>query len=149
MEVPRNSKRFEVKTIGFTGTREGMTPQQRKAVRSIVSAYAPQVVRHGVCLGSDAEFNEIVRELLPDCRIEGHPASMPRWMADCEVDILHEPRPPLVRNRDIVDGCDLLIATPKELKEVIRSGTWATIRYAASTGRTGSIAYPDGGGQTI
>ena len=40
------------------------------------------------------------------------------------------PKDYLDRNHDIVDQTDLLIATPKENTEVLRSGTWATIRYA-------------------
>ena len=36
---------------------------------------------------------------------------------------------PLVRNREIVAACDVLIAAPSEDKEQIRSGTWATVRY--------------------
>ena len=34
------------------------------------------------------------------------------------------------RNHDVVDTCDLLIAMPNTELEVVRSGTWATIRYA-------------------
>ena len=43
------------------------------------------------------------------------------------------PKPPLDRNRDIVTfGRDLLIAAPLQDFEVLRSGTWATVRFAKS-----------------
>jgi predicted Rossmann fold nucleotide-binding protein DprA/Smf involved in DNA uptake len=50
--------------------------------------------------------------------------------------VKHPPKPPgtakelLARNRDIVAAVDVLLATPRTAKEVLRSGTWATIRYA-------------------
>ena len=39
-------------------------------------------------------------------------------------------RPALERNKEIVDKCFKLLATPKEHSMTLRSGTWATIRYA-------------------
>ena len=41
------------------------------------------------------------------------------------------PKPYLKRNHDIVDACDALIVLPKDPeKKELRSGTWATYRYA-------------------
>jgi hypothetical protein len=37
---------------------------------------------------------------------------------------------PLTRNIKIVDESDILIACPKEHVHTLRSGTWATVRYA-------------------
>jgi len=56
----------------------------------------------------------------------------------------YDPRPPLVRNRDIVDATDMLIAAPATRKEVLRSGTWATIRYAKKMKKWIYIIYPSG-----
>jgi hypothetical protein len=36
----------------------------------------------------------------------------------------------LTRNRDIVDTASMLIAAPEGNAERLRSGTWATVRYA-------------------
>jgi hypothetical protein len=47
-------------------------------------------------------------------------------------DILYPTRPYLARNKDIVDACTILIATPAQNSEIQRSGTWATVRYAKS-----------------
>jgi hypothetical protein len=58
--------------------------------------------------------------------------------------ITHDPLPYLHRNRKIVDDCVLgLLATPSG-REVLRSGTWSTIRYARGLGRRITIFWPDG-----
>jgi hypothetical protein len=41
----------------------------------------------------------------------------------------------LERNRMIVAACDLLIAAPLQDTEILRSGTWATVRYARKAGK--------------
>lgn len=51
-------------------------------------------------------------------------------------------KPPLKRNYDIVDACDILLAAPRTLTEELRSGTWATIRYARKTGKKYLILAP-------
>ena len=53
-------------------------------------------------------------------------------------------KPPLDRNRDIVDACDVLIATPKDFVEELRSGTWATVRYARKQRKPLVIVWPNG-----
>lgn len=47
------------------------------------------------------------------------------------------------RNHDIVDATEWLIATPKKFEE-IRSGTWATVRYAKKVKKPVTIIWPDG-----
>lgn len=59
-------------------------------------------------------------------------------------DVVHEPRPPLERNRDVVDASDVLLACPGGMAEEQRSGTWATIRYARKAGKPVVIVWPDG-----
>ena len=39
---------------------------------------------------------------------------------------------------------DTLVAAPKEDEEVVRSGTWATVRYARKAGRVVLVVRPDG-----
>ena len=47
------------------------------------------------------------------------------------------PKPYLKRNEDIVNKCDVLIACPIDKnKEILRSGTWATIRKARKLNKT-------------
>ena len=54
-------------------------------------------------------------------------------LLNCKYKILIEELddlPYLERNRSIVDACNVMIATPKEMEHTLRSGTWATVRYA-------------------
>jgi hypothetical protein len=61
-----------------------------------------------------------------------------------DVDFLAEAKPPLERNEDIVDfGRDLLIAAPLQMVEVVRSGTWHTVRYARKKKVTVEILWRD------
>jgi hypothetical protein len=54
------------------------------------------------------------------------------------------PRPYIARNHDIVNHTNYLIACPDTMKEVQRSGTWATVRYAGKHDRVVYLVYPDG-----
>jgi hypothetical protein len=50
----------------------------------------------------------------------------------------------LVRDHDIVDAADVLIAMPEGMKEYLRSGTWATVRSTRKRGKRIILVYPDG-----
>jgi len=65
-------------------------------------------------------------------------------IGECEADEYRNPQDYLVRNQDIVNECDVLVATPKENNEVLRSGTWATIRRATKAKKPVLIVNPDG-----
>ena len=54
------------------------------------------------------------------------------------------PKKPLIRNRDIVRETAVLIATPEQTIEQLRSGTWATVRYARKMNRPTVLIFPDG-----
>jgi len=116
--------------IGFTGTRQGLTPKQVKDLKQFIIKSEPYKVIHGDCIGADKEFNDLARESLINVEIEIWPSNINKLRAWCKGDIIHEPKDPLERNKDIVTHSDILIACPKELEEVLRSGTWSTIRYA-------------------
>lgn len=121
------------KKIGFTGTRRGMSCAQIRFLhdtlvdiqRSSV-CYAPEF-HHGMCIGADAEANIIALSLgIPTT---GHPPIDRRFMSHSPVIEIRPPENYLVRNHNIVDECGVLIVAP-EGPEVVRSGTWATKRYA-------------------
>src|ERR1044071_9340564 len=115
-----------------------MTPFQKEWLRvhlsRILKSYRterdPLEFHHGDCVGSDAEAAEIVREEFRAYKIIGWPSTLTEKRAYFSSDVVHAPFPPLERNRFIVESTDVLLATPKERKETVRSGTWATIRYA-------------------
>lgn len=132
--------------VGFTGTKRGQTPRQRAATRALFAKLGVTVLHHGDCVGSDAEADYDARRL--GATIVIHPPNDDELRAFCDWSMPHEIRdlkPYLERNHDIVnEGVDGLIATPKEMDEVLRSGTWSTIRYAHKVGRRLLIIYPDG-----
>lgn len=136
--------------IGFTGTRDGMTEEQIKVLLKCVM-FDTQITEahHGMCVGADVQFHDIIRKIDPNgfIKIIGHPASNFRHYKPMtgRLDVVREAKPSLRRNHDIVDECDILIATPKSEKEWLRSGTWSTVRYAHKINRDVVIINPDGG----
>lgn len=132
--------------LGFTGTREGMTDEQRGRVVDFLRQHRPSEQHHGDCIGADAEFHELTHAVLKsDARIIIHPPSNPRLRAYRMVRTALDMRkaaPYLVRNRRIVDETDHLIAAPKSDDEA--GGTWFTIKYARKQGKPITIIYPDG-----
>jgi hypothetical protein len=128
--------------IGFTGTRKGMTTAQRDAVAAVLRTLNATVLHHGDCVGADAQANEIARAL--GLRVVLHPPDDGRHRAFCRADEVRSPRSYLVRNHDIVNDAQVLVATPGQQSEVMRSGTWATIRYARKLGVRTVVIYPSG-----
>jgi hypothetical protein len=116
--------------IGFTGTRAGMTPNQKEELLALLYGKKPDLVLHGICIGADEEFHRLVRELPFKVIIEGFPCTIFDQQAECDVDVRNAVEHPLIRNRRIVERSDLMIAAPRTTEEEQRSGTWATIRYA-------------------
>ena len=119
--------------IGFTGTKKGMTKYQKDKVRSTLEECyeisGTNIFHHGDCIGADAEAHDIAADI--GYYIVIHPPKDPKARA-FKTAFQYQmmlPKPYLDRNRDIVDSCQLLIATP-DGPEVLRSGTWSTIRYA-------------------
>lgn len=136
--------------IGFTGTREPITPEQSTTLSDLLRQHQPEETHHGDCLGADALFHDIcIRHGVQ--RIVVHPPINSTHRANVEpgkhkntwVDLLPE-KPYLDRNKDIVDMCILLIAVPNSDTEQQRSGTWSTVRYARKCNKELLIVYPDG-----
>lgn len=125
--------------IGFTGTKEGMSQKQKDAFVAILQERCVKEFHHGDCLGADADAHNLVRQHFPDVYIVIHPPTYAYLQAHKEGDYIHEPKPYLDRNKDIVNDTEYLIAAPKENEEVLRSGTWATIRQARRTNKPHSI----------
>lgn len=129
--------------IGFTGTRRGMTKAQRSTLGVILfDQHESREFHHGDCIGADEEAHGLARAF--GFRIVLHPPSDPRKRAYCEADTTRTPAEYLARNRCIVDECGLLVATPKQYADEVRSGTWSTVRYAQRIGRDVIVILPDG-----
>ncbi len=127
--------------IGFTGTRKGMQPDQLRQLRQIVQP--GDELHHGDCVGADAQAHDVARA--KGCRIVIHPSTLERWRAHRAGDDVLPIKSPLDRNRRIVDACEVLIAAPATAEEQLRSGTWATVRYARRVGRTVVLLLPGRG----
>lgn len=119
-------------SIGFTGTRDGMTAGQKNELARILSGLRERATwfHHGDCVGADAEADAIARRL--GYKIAIHPPRDPKLRAFCAQpnDYVYDEEEYLKRNKTIVEHSFTLIATPKEPVIVWRSGTWSTIRYA-------------------
>ena len=128
---------------GFTGTQVGMTPEQSRTVGYVLEwlGQPPLEFHHGDCVGADYEAALIARGL--GWRVVGHPPDKDGKRCHFPSDEEREPLPYLERNHRIVDETELLIATPKGDEE-LRSGTWATMRYAAKQDRRTIVVRPNG-----
>lgn len=130
--------------VGITGTREGLTEAQKIRMNSLGEA-AITVLHHGDCIGVDAYSHSMARH--SHIRVEVHPPSDNRERAHSQLgpsDVEHPPKPYLARNHDIVDASDVLVAFPKGYSEELRSGTWATVRYARKQKVPVVIVWPSG-----
>lgn len=148
--------------LGFTGTQYGMTDQQKRGLKYILIGifYAADIrqAHHGDCIGADAEFHQIIssyinthlcmrnsNKSLIDIKI--HPPIIETKRAFCQPGSYDEILPAkdyLPRNMDIAKASDIILATPKEMKEVVRSGTWTTIRYGRDMDKRVIIVHADG-----
>jgi len=114
--------------VGISGTRYGANRKQISKITELLIGFKEQGAkkfRHGDCMGVDVEAAEIAREL--GYRIIKHPGPIGVGSkADFTMDIL----PFLDRNKVIVRCSDIMLIVPHTNQEVLRSGTWATYRYA-------------------
>jgi len=150
--------------VGFTGTQNGMTEFQKIELAKLFNLLKVSEFVHGDCIGSDEEANEIAF----NCGIRVFsifPSTYYKKRAFCfneskilnnddgkwntisykneNVQVRWYPKDmPLNRNHHIVDNVARMIATPKEHEHTLRSGTWATIRYAWKTKRDITIIPP-------
>ncbi len=142
-------QRMILHDIGFTGTQQGCTEKQLATLVGLLrrlSVGGAARLRHGSCIGADEQAHAVARRI--GLGVFKHPPSDASKMAECPMLPGEETAPPdeyLKRNRAIVDNCAILVATPKEEDgETLRSGTWATVRYARKQGRIVYIIRPSG-----
>jgi hypothetical protein len=131
--------------IGVTGTRKGQAATQLINASGVLKQYRKQGavwMHHGDCVGSDDEMARTWKAF--GGKLHGHPPSNPVLRAFLRSDAEEQPKYYLNRNRDIVNDSDILIATPAEMTEQNRGGTWSTIRYARMKGKRLLIILPDG-----
>jgi hypothetical protein len=132
---------------GFTGTQRGMTIEQGRVVlellrEELTSEGQLSELHHGDCIGADEQAHKIALAL--GVRTVIWPPTNGSKRAWCKADVVKPADEYLLRNRSIAYFTDRLIACPRGKEEEMRSGTWATVRYARSYKRPIFIIYPDG-----
>lgn len=125
--------------IGFTGSghRDPSTLQKEK-LREVLERRPRAVLVHGGCIHAD-DFADalaaklgIDRVVFPASNVKPYQRiseTVLRSRNGSKVTIMPA-RPALDRNRDIVNFSDLLLALPGQKTEMLRSGVWATVRFA-------------------
>lgn len=147
----------------FTGSRRGPSPRQRdtflRTLSGLIKIAAtkeapgePLLFRHGDCIGWDAAAHDVADEL--NFMIIIHPAIVPKHLRafkaarmtnDRPPIIVLDPKPPLVRNQDMVDLSERMIGCPGEFEEQFRgSGTWHALRCGRRRGLDVLTIFPDG-----
>lgn len=144
--------------VGVTGSRQGMEYWQKRKFQRYLLHFKFIEFHHGDCIGVDEETHDVVRQRDPNIPIIIHPPLNSHYRAYCghlggnlvdhKTIILPEAEY-IQRNHNIVDACDILIAIPKEQHEVVRSGTWATVRYAIKQEKPVRLILPPGTGMDI
>lgn len=133
--------------LGFTGTRLGLRSAQTSTLLKAFRFFMPSVFSHGDCVGADDEANAAIEAWhdIIGTQVIIRPCDMPEQRAwnRPESAIIYPAEPPLERNKKIVMESDVLIACPGGYVEELRSGTWATIRYACDL-RPTLIIWPNG-----
>ena len=131
--------------IGFTGTQTGITPSQFDLLVEILEKlHEVTEAHHGDCVGADREFSVVIDCIFGTGLIHCHPPTDSKKRAFVRADVIYDPEPFLDRNKNIVNATEILIACPKGMNEEIRSGTWATVRYARKQKGVIVILWPDG-----
>lgn len=130
--------------IGFTGTRDGLTEDQRHALACVLAGYEDATLHHGDCVGADEAAHDIAVKQ-GGWRIEVHPGMGPRHLRAFVTGyhVLHPTKPNLDRNSDIVAAATTLVACPAG-PETMRSGTWSTVRKARRKGINCVLVWPSG-----
>jgi hypothetical protein len=128
-------------SVGVTATQAGLTKVQLEAFDYFLSVFPVKVIRHGDCVGGDDQLANRARKR--KIYLISHPSNLVAKRAYAESDEYLDMKPPLDRNRDIVDHSFMLWGFPKGPEE-LRSGTWATIRYAWKERKPTMVIYPEG-----
>lgn len=128
--------------IGFTGSRTGMSVNAYKKLQEFLNANEIIEGHHGDCIGADTTFHRELEQR--NVKIVIHPPDNDQLRAFNNSQYMMPVKPYLMRNKDIVKACDVLIAFPSQYVELLKSGTWSTIRYARKINKKVYIFYPDG-----
>lgn len=147
-----------MRKIGFTGTNRGMTQGQKEQLRDHLAGLLRRMVEaepecciefhHGDCIGADDEAATIAHEV--GFWVIAHPG-YPKGKEDDTTFRAFNPHSGQIleskefieRDHDIVNAVDYMIAAPHSDREMIRSGTWTTVRYARKVRKPIGFVFPN------
>lgn len=140
-----NARSYFLNTMKLccTGTRNGTTKEALTSFRHWLAETQINIseAHHGDCIGADTQFHEIMCEMAVHVFV--HPCTLEKYRSFNTGGTISRPLNPTYRNKKMVDLCDLVVAFP-EGPEVVRSGTWSTIRYASKRNKSCVIFWRDG-----
>lgn len=137
-------------SIGFTGSSEPLPAFQIATLQKSIIKYTEAKeceVHNGCCINGDEVCRDLVLEFAPHAKLVYHPPDNSYKMFKYSLrkgDEQRKPLPYLKRNLGIVAESNFLIATPKTVKEELRSGTWSTVRYARIAEIPILLIFPNG-----
>jgi hypothetical protein len=138
---------------GFTGSQQGPTDEQATKFLYLLERYMLinpfTEFHHGCCIGSDRSAHFTIahhKEFHPEIHI--HPGDNPEKTA---LECMKTPgvkvypvMPNLKRNLGIIKVSGIMFAMPHENSNVIRSGTWHTIRHTIRAMKWLHVIWPSG-----
>ena len=125
-----------------------MSENQRRSLKTVLKELHEDdddEFHYGACIGSDSQA--VFEAMDTGFVVIAYPASdvaNSKHGLIPDKAVLVAPMPALKRNHRIVENTDALVVTPQYVSEVIRSGTWATVRYARKKGKPIIYIWPDG-----
>lgn len=143
--------------IMVTATRHGLTSHQQRKLQKLLALQHAESTRHGIslvfhhggCVGGDTEAHWMAKRI--GIKTVVHPSNVEAAQGDIGPAGDHElraPKPPLERNRDMAGETELAFACPRGMRETLRSGTWATVRYNHKKANRIIIVWPNGDTET-
>lgn len=140
----------DVFKFGFTGSSEPSTDWQKKTLEALLQFYVGEKVaecHNGQCINADEDCYNVIVRSIPHVRVVFHPPTNQSKMFKVKLRAHDQKRKPLdylKRNLRIVAESDYLFAMPKSVNEELRSGTWATVRYARNANMPICLIFPNG-----
>jgi hypothetical protein len=119
-----------LRKLGFTGTRNGLSDNQRAWLALEIQSNPPAKAGHGDCVGADGDFHDLLRLYAPSCEIHVWPSLFEGLRAFKKGDVMYEPEKAGVRDKHIVKFATHFVGCPPTDFEVQRSGSWQTLRMA-------------------
>jgi hypothetical protein len=99
-------------------------------------------LHHGDCQGVDGQIAIMAKEL--GYRLVCHPPVSDYMRAFVKSDEYRPPLHYLIRDKNIVDASDILLAMPLEETEQQKGGTWYTYRYSRQINKESILILPSG-----